>query len=65
MSTAAQETAAQWSKRLRREQPANVFFIDPELIGPLQRAAAAQGIMTPKLIKQILRFWLRHEAPAQ
>jgi hypothetical protein len=34
MSTAAQETAAQWSKRLRREQPANVFFIDPELIGP-------------------------------
>jgi hypothetical protein len=64
MSPAAAETPAQWGKRLRREQPENVFFIDPELIEPLQRAAAERGCTVPGLIKRVILDWFRAQGAA-
>ena len=58
------ETDAQWEKRLRRAPPANVFFIDPELIEPLQRAAAERGFTVPGLIKSVILDWFRAQGAA-
>ena len=55
------ETDAQWEKRLRRAPPANVFFIDPELIEPLQRAAAREGMTVPALIKKAIKMFLNDQ----
>jgi hypothetical protein len=55
------ETQAQWAKRLRKEQPENVFFIDPELIEPLQRAAGRCGVSLPALIKKVLKAFLHDQ----
>jgi hypothetical protein len=55
------ETTAQWGKRLRKEQPENVFFIDPELIVPLQRAAGRHEMTVPGLIKKIIASWLHDQ----
>jgi hypothetical protein len=56
-----QETSAQWSKRLRREQPAHVFFIDDELRDSLGRAAERCGVTVPGLIKKVLMAWLHDQ----
>jgi hypothetical protein len=55
------ETSAQWAKRLRRAPPENVFFIDPELIEPLQRAASREGVTVPALIKKALKMFLNDQ----
>jgi hypothetical protein len=55
------ETPAQWGKRLRREQPAHVFFIDDELRDLLERAAGRCGVTVPALIKKIIKAWLRDQ----
>jgi predicted HicB family RNase H-like nuclease len=55
------ETTAQWGKRLRKEQPENVFFIDPELIEPLQRAAAREGVTVAAWIKKSLKMRLHNQ----
>lgn len=51
-------TTEQWGKRLRRDQPANVFFIDDELRVPLRAAAEHNGISVAGLIKKIVKAWL-------
>jgi hypothetical protein len=55
------ETQTQWEKRLRRAPPANVFFIDPELIEPLQRAAAREGVTVAAWIKKSLKMRLNDQ----
>jgi hypothetical protein len=55
------ETAAKWAKRLRKEQPENVFFIDPELIEPLRRAAERHEMTVCGLLKKIVRMWLHDQ----
>jgi hypothetical protein len=55
------ETAAQWDKRLRKQQPAHVFFIDDDLREPLQRAAERWGVTVPALIKKIIKMHLNDQ----
>ncbi len=52
---------AAWGRRLRKEQPPNVHFIDPELLEPLAAVAAERGCTLNKLIKSILVEWLQEK----
>jgi hypothetical protein len=52
------ETTAEWSKRLRKERPAHVFFIDDDMREPLARAAAREGVTVPGLIKKAIKMFL-------
>ena len=56
--TSAQE---QWAKRLRRDQPEHVFFIDTEMRAPLAAAAARNEITVAGLIKKVLKAWLHDQ----
>jgi hypothetical protein len=55
------ETTAEWGKRLRKQQPKFVFFIDDDLREPLERAAERCGISLPGLIKRVLKGWLHDQ----
>jgi hypothetical protein len=55
------ETSAQSAKRLRKEQPEGVFFVDSELREPLQRAAERCGISRSGLIKKVLKAFLHDQ----
>jgi hypothetical protein len=55
------ETTAQWEKRLRKEQPAHVFFIDDDLREPLRVAAERWQLTVPALIKKIIKMHLNNE----
>lgn len=55
------ETTREWTKRLRRAPPPNVFFIDDELRESLERAAARNECTVAKLIKKILVAWLHNQ----
>ena len=49
---------------MHRGDSRNVFFIDPELIEPLQRAAAERGFTVPGLIKSVILDWFRAQGAA-
>jgi hypothetical protein len=55
------ETTAEWGKRLRRQQPPNVFFLDDELRESLESAAGRCGATVPALIKKVLMAWLHDQ----
>jgi hypothetical protein len=56
-----QTSTAQWGKRLRVERPRDIFFIDSDLRGPLERAAERNGATVAKIIKTAIVTWLRDQ----